>query len=658
MIGGQRGSWSPRPEERRPTSPLAGFAPQRQGSRTYIPGAVATIGVEQRRDVERNVLEEFAQDPNEEESEWQFREPYERLDNRLGRGFRAPTRPPLFEGLADLPSRHRSQDVREIERLNARTLESQAAQGLRSPIAERAQEGATQNLERPVGQDTDHMMAREMRQNAARGDNQHGTQRFERFEDKAYGYAAVQSQEEAAARKSERQKRDELIARLLAENEKEDLEEDNFRRGAEGQGGKQLSPPPAVARRPQDGARPDRWQSEIPHSTAGAVQPEHMLLRQRDRNQAVGSTYLPEGALPPRADASRHSESTGHMAPPRRPIQIEPILHPVGIPGAYGPAQAGVLYGPPLPIYHNETRGDVAAKSSTTPRLTPFYGNPEDEGQKARHFMGLVEMHASVTKGIMDKQKILIVISNMKGPSYDWFFNTNNWHAELYGGRPLFDSFEKFRQLFLQRFGQINTATAMAQLDSVKLKKNETVATFAQMLENLFFSANLVDEQAKLYYFFRAINDPLKSQVRGCKPLTLAQAIQDAIHFDQRMTKEEQERSRFVDLDANKNKSKPPAVKKVEDKSPAPQVDRAEERPAVGKRKNNFPKKYDPINQTKKKEGGNRQFKKGITCYNCGQEGHYSNTCEEPPQKGKAVARLTQEEEDPWADSPQNEPDF
>jgi hypothetical protein len=52
------------------------------------------------------------------------------------------------------------------------------------------------------------------------------------------------------------------------------------------------------------------------------------------------------------------------------------------------------------------------------------------------------------------------------------------------------------------------------------------------MMENLFFSANLVDEQAKLYYFFKAINDPLKSQVRGCKPITMAQAVRDAVHFD------------------------------------------------------------------------------------------------------------------------------
>lgn len=89
----------------------------------------------------------------------------------------------------------------------------------------------------------------------------------------------------------------------------------------------------------------------------------------------------------------------------------------------------------------------------------------------------------------------------------------------------------------------MNTATSMAQLENVKLRKGETVATFAQKMGNLFYNANLVDEEAKLYYFFRAIDDPLKSQVRGCKPLTLNQAIQDAIHFDQRMSKDEQDRS-------------------------------------------------------------------------------------------------------------------
>jgi hypothetical protein len=132
----------------------------------------------------------------------------------------------------------------------------------------------------------------------------------------------------------------------------------------------------------------------------------------------------------------------------------------------------------------------------------------------------------------------------MKGAASEWFFTTNDRYAELYGGQPLFNSFEQFRQLFLQRFGQMNTANAMAQIETVRLKKNETVATFSQKLENLFFSANLVDEQTKLSYFFRAIfNDPLKSHVRGCKPVTLAQAVQDAVHFDQRMSKEEQERA-------------------------------------------------------------------------------------------------------------------
>jgi hypothetical protein len=184
----------------------------------------------------------------------------------------------------------------------------------------------------------------------------------------------------------------------------------------------------------------------------------------------------------------------------------------------------------------------------------------------------------------------------------------------IHGGQPLFNSFERFGQLFLQRFGQMNTANAMAQIETVKLKKGETVATFAQKLENPFFSTNLVDEQAKLFYFFRAINDPLKSQVRGCKPITLAEAVQDAVHFNQRMSKEEQKRSWFNEADIAANRLNPKApkasVKKLEEESDQQPA----ERPAMGKAKNKLPKKYDPMNQSKKKEGGNRPFKKGITC--------------------------------------------
>jgi hypothetical protein len=53
----------------------------------------------------------------------------------------------------------------------------------------------------------------------------------------------------------------------------------------------------------------------------------------------------------------------------------------------------------------------------------------------------------------------------------------NDRYAELYGGQPLLNSFEQFKQLFLQRFGQMNTANAITQIKAVKLKKGETVVT-------------------------------------------------------------------------------------------------------------------------------------------------------------------------------------
>jgi hypothetical protein len=57
-------------------------------------------------------------------------------------------------------------------------------------------------------------------------------------------------------------------------------------------------------------------------------------------------------------------------------------------------------------------------KLSPLPGLLPLAGTPEEEGQKARHFLGLVEMHASVTRNITNQQKVLMAISNLKGAAF------------------------------------------------------------------------------------------------------------------------------------------------------------------------------------------------------------------------------------------------
>lgn len=79
-------------------------------------------------------------------------------------------------------------------------------------------------------------------------------------------------------------------------------------------------------------------------------------------------------------------------------------MDPVTEPGlsAAAPRHASMLYGPPLPIYEPKTKDNVAAKAFTTPRFAAFNGTPHEEGQKARHFLGLVEMHVGVTRGITD----------------------------------------------------------------------------------------------------------------------------------------------------------------------------------------------------------------------------------------------------------------
>ena len=399
--------------------------------------------------------------------------------------------------------------------------------------------------------------------------------------------------------------------------------------------------------------------------------PQHSVLQQRPgRTEApVGSTYLPRGALPGRDGVQRFTNTENVT---RQPIRLDPIMDPVGAPGATGPQHTNMLYGPPLPIYEAlEEREFMAAKTFAAPRFATFGGTPEEEGQRARHFMDLVQMHAAVTRGVTDNQKILIAVTNMKGAASEWYFTTNDRHAELYGGKPLFDSWPKFKDLFLQRFGQMNTANAMAKLETVKLKKGESVATFAQTLENLFYSANLVDEQAKLYSFFRAIADPLKSQVRGCKPLTLNQAIQDAIHFDQRMSKEEQQKSRFApdpedEASKQRNRNERNTVNKAEAEDQPAEAKRG--RPLIGKAKAKFPnpQKNDPMAHEKNKREGEIQGPHfDINCYNCGEAGHYATTCRKP-QKERANTRTAveeedtdfEEEEDPLIDSPEEEPDF
>jgi hypothetical protein len=129
------------------------------------------------------------------------------------------------------------------------------------------------------------------------------------------------------------------------------------------------------------------------------ARPEHSLLQLgKESGQPRRSAYLPSGTLPSGTDALQDAGSTEQVAPARGLAMIDPIIQPVGAGGAAGPFKPNLLYGPPLLVYEGETREDVPTKAFTTPRFTAFGGTSKEEEQKARHFLGLVKIYASVTK--------------------------------------------------------------------------------------------------------------------------------------------------------------------------------------------------------------------------------------------------------------------
>jgi hypothetical protein len=97
--GGQRGEWSPRPDERRPGSPLSyeGAQGRNLGSRTYVPGATATIRVERNPRPVEAFEDAQAQDMGEIEG-WDSLDVPRNLEQILAER----TRPPVIESWARL----------------------------------------------------------------------------------------------------------------------------------------------------------------------------------------------------------------------------------------------------------------------------------------------------------------------------------------------------------------------------------------------------------------------------------------------------------------------------------------------------------------------------------------------------------------------------
>jgi hypothetical protein len=350
----QRGAWSSRPEER-PASPLSRAYGQNQrgGSNTYIPGATATVGTERRtRIVEQ---EEFAQNPNEDEAELETE------------GIELPQIPqqPIT------PREKQAQQQPAI--LKSKSERQKRIAELLSLLAQDEAEGTE---ERSAFESGDPEPRRP-----------YSPPMNERIYEKSQASRRPYSPPMSGGQNDDDQLVPEKRSYFPPMNFDRRAEEENERTNREETDGPEIRQAYSTSTNDPLGRR-----GRTKNGPSGLAQPEHSLLRsQKGDGQPAGSAYLPSGVLPSRTDALRHAGSTGHVAPPRGPAMLDPIMQPVGTVGPAAPVQPNLLYGPPLLVYAGRQEKTSPLKHSATPDSPPLGGRQTRKGRRPGIFWAWLE---------------------------------------------------------------------------------------------------------------------------------------------------------------------------------------------------------------------------------------------------------------------------
>jgi hypothetical protein len=245
------------------------------------------------------------------------------------------------------------------------------------------------------------------------------------------------------------------------------------------------------------------------------------------------------------------------------------------------------------------------------------------------------------------KEKILLVLTHLKGPALNWikvplknFLSgySENWDArtkELFGytndeGKYYF-SYDKLKEGLEKAFGDMNE-TRKAERALHALKQYKSVQSYTQVFQDITSSLEW-DDEPLMDVYYRGLKDRVKDDIaKGERPNTLEGLILMATRIDDRHYE------RFLEKKGQGGWH--PSFRKnhYKDKRPyAPPQQPRSNFQSYGRTQYFDPMEIDATKRHPFKRGPPRR--QGTKCFNCNKNGHMARNCRAPKREQRPFKR-------------------